>query len=213
MKRFFTGLLVMMLMMLTSQAWSASKMNIFTMELYNSNSLYSQAGGVTTVASGVSDFTCTFNGTVATTSDNRTINLDSYSGADSRTFVVQLGVGYINDRVNGTYAGVTLSRSTGQGSDPWGGVTGNIALAFSNYDTPTGWAGTSKYWLYSKAMTGNSLYPSKLKDTVNYVSISSSTSPYLISHPVAFGRYMRAYWLSGITPFRRVPISIMVGEQ
>lgn len=210
-KRFLSALLVTLFAAIPAIA--ADKMTVLTFELYNSSVTYTQTGGVTTVASGVSELTCTYNGTKAATLDNRTINLDSFLGSESKTFVVQLGANYIVDATNGTYNGVTLYRGSGAGT--WAanaGVTGQIGLAFSSMDNARAWSGTSVYWIWHSAMSGNSLYMARLQDQYLYETQTTSVSPFWKPVITPISRYMRAYWRSGLTPFRRVPITLTISK-
>ena len=211
MKRFLVALLLCAFL-ISTPCFAVDKSVVLTFELYNSSQAYSTTGGVTTAASGTSDMTCTFNGTVATTLDRRTVNLDDYLGADSRTFIIQLGSSYVNDTRDKTYGGVTIARTAGGTWTGHSGVTAQVALAFSNYDTANAWLGVSKYWVYSKAMSGNSLWLASFQPSVTPRNeYSSGTSTFVsVNNPI--GRYMRVYWMSGITAFRKAPVSVLIGK-
>ena len=207
MRRFLTGLLVIMLMMLTSQAWSAENYKTYTLKAYSVTTAYTgynTRGGVTTAISGTSDMTCTYNGTVANTTDKRTIDLQTDCPNVPRVFVVNI-------------TGVTLSESIPMNSLT--GATFAVGVKFSPTNTTAAWAGASVYYApayasghtYYALNSGVSKQPQVImSNPLIYGWGVAGVSPFIRETPLPVQRYMRVEWYSGCTQFRNPEATITV---
>uniref|UniRef100_A0A6M3JCA1 Uncharacterized protein n=1 Tax=viral metagenome TaxID=1070528 RepID=A0A6M3JCA1_9ZZZZ len=140
---------ILLLFSIVGQAVAEGELRTFTVEIYNGG--YADGDGGATIAGGASKyFTWTKNSTVATTADNKTLDLAKYAPKwDTMSF--QLA-------------------SIGTTDVAVGACTYYVVAEFSNYDDSTHWAGASPFTIADYTLeSGTTYYTNTLPDVYTMI--------------------------------------------
>jgi hypothetical protein len=172
---------------------------IYTFKNYDANNEYSETGGTTMAASGVSTMTWTAGGSYSNNVDHRTIDLRSLKLSGSKIFVVSLMSSEVANPENGVSVARTYTWKTGVYSGAAAADCG-IRLQTSVVDGTTYWAGASYYYVPFTSGT------SRVQKVINYTSSDVSTTTSILP----LQRYIRLQFVSGVSALRNPYVTMAI---